>query len=448
MTENVIEARDLTKIYEEGEVLAVDDISFDIRGGEIFALLGPNGAGKTTTISMLATLLKPTKGTAVVNSHNIEDDPHMVRKSIGVVFQEPSLDGDMKARENLELHAILYGMGKAKRRDKIKEVLKLVDLDGKEEMLAKNYSGGMKRRLEIARGLIHTPKVLFLDEPTLGLDPQTRRKIWEKIKELNRNLKMTILLTTHYMEEADELAHRICIMDHGKIIALDTSDNLKHKLSGDIIEITLEWVDDFSVLNKLSKMLTEDIEGVKEVSIGGSKKKGMGSDEIKMPKGIKGVNPQMMRKRMKEIMSDAKKFVKSIEKFPMAKTLFSKAPVEDKERIAQLFKDEPDLLEQLPDEIKDTIKKILSGEFKEEKIRAQPVLTISCENGAALISEIIQEISTFNNLSVKSVEMHNPTLEDVFLFYTGKDIREETSNRTKNIKGHIIMRQLRGGSQR
>ncbi|MFX0142891.1 MAG: ATP-binding cassette domain-containing protein, partial [Candidatus Hodarchaeota archaeon] len=245
MTENIIEVKNLTKIYEEGNVLAVDDISFNIRKGEIFALLGPNGAGKTTTISVLATLLSSTEGDAFVNNYNVMNDSDKVRKSIGIVFQEPSVDGEMKAWENLELHAILYGMPKKERQEKIKEVLKLVDLDDRADTFVKNYSGGMKRRLEIARGLLHEPKVLFLDEPTLGLDPQTRRKIWDKIKELNKSdSKITILITTHYMEEADELADRICIMDHGKIIAMDTSENLKKQLSGDVIDIKLEELND------------------------------------------------------------------------------------------------------------------------------------------------------------------------------------------------------------
>ncbi|TFF97048.1 MAG: ATP-binding cassette domain-containing protein, partial [Promethearchaeota archaeon] len=362
-----------------------------------------------------------------------------VRKSIGVVFQEPSLDGDMKARENLELHAILYGMNKRKRREKISEVLKLVDLDGKEEMYAKNYSGGMKRRLEIARGLIHTPKVLFLDEPTLGLDPQTRRKIWEKIKQLNRELDMTILLTTHYMEEADELAHRICIMDHGKIIALDTSENLKHKLSGDIIEITLEEINSRTIVDKLIYKL-RSINGIREVTMGSADKKDIEELNIKIPKGV---NPQIMKQRMKELMSDPEKFIKATKKFPMAKNFFIKAPLEAKERIAKLFKGHQELISHLPEDMGEIINKILSGEYKEEKMMQNPVLTISCENGGKLISEIIQNINNFDSLNVKSVEMHNPTLEDVFLFYTGKEIREENSNRSKNIKNHITMRQLR-----
>jgi ABC-2 type transport system ATP-binding protein len=442
MTENIIEVQNLTKIYDEGEVLAVDDISLTLKKGEIFALLGPNGAGKTTTISMLATLLKPTKGTALVNSHNIEEDPDMVRKSIGVVFQEPSLDGDMKAWENLELHAILYGMSKKERRQKIQEVLKLVDLDDKAEMYAKNYSGGMKRRLEIARGLIHNPQVLFLDEPTLGLDPQTRRKIWEKIKELNDGLNMTILITTHYMEEADVLADRICIMDHGKIIALDTSENLKHKLSGDIIEIALEEVKDFSTIQRMISELKKII-GIKDVKFGAKGEEGMENIDFKMPQGMKGVNPQMIQQRMQEIMSDPKKFVRATKKFPMANNFFSRAPLDAKERIANLFKGNEELLDELPENMKETILKIHSGEYQEDKKMAEPILTISCENGSKELPEIIQKTTSFSSIKIKSVEMHNPTLEDVFLFYTGKEIREESSNRTENVKKHIQMRQLR-----
>jgi len=442
MTENIIEVQNLTKIYDEGDVLAVDNINLTLKKGEIFALLGPNGAGKTTTISMLATLLKPTEGTALVNSHNIEEDPDMVRKSIGVVFQEPSLDGDMKAWENLELHAILYGMSKKERRQKIKEVLKLVDLENKAEMYAKNYSGGMKRRLEIARGLIHNPQVLFLDEPTLGLDPQTRRKIWEKIKELNEGLNMTILITTHYMEEADVLADRICIMDHGKIIALDTSENLKHKLSGDIIEIALEEIKDFSTIQSLISELKK-ITGIKDVKFGAKSGGGMEDFDFKMPQGMKGVNPQMIQQKMQEIMTDPKKFVRAIKKFPMAKNFFSRAPLHARERIANLFKDNTELLEELPKNMKETILKIHSGEYKEEQKMEQPILTVSCENGSEQLPEIIQKTTTFDSIKIKSVEMHNPTLEDVFLFYTGREIREESSNRTENVKKHIQMRQLR-----
>jgi len=443
LTENVIEVRNLTKVYEEGDVLAVDDISFNIKKGEIFALLGPNGAGKTTTISMLSTLLRPTEGEAMVNSHKIREEPDMIRKSIGVVFQEPSLDGDMTGWENLELHAVLYGMPKKERREKIREVLELVSLNDKADMYVKNYSGGMKRRLEIARGLIHTPRVLFLDEPTLGLDPQTRRKIWEKIIELNSGeLNMTILITTHYMEEADELADRICIMDHGKIIALDTSENLKRQLSGDIIEIVFEEIEDFSKIPHIISELKK-IQGVKDISMGTKHENNQGSEnQFKMPPGMKNINPEIMRKKMNEILLDPEKFLKATQKFPMTAQMFEKAPYDVKERVANQFKDS-ELIEDLPPKIKNTLKKILSGEYKKEKQMREPGLTISCENGGKLISDIIQKINDLNSIKIKTIHMHNPTLEDVFLFYTGSQIREESSGKMEGIKNHIKMRQLR-----
>ncbi|TXT62739.1 MAG: ABC transporter ATP-binding protein (modular protein) [Promethearchaeota archaeon] len=443
MTENVIEVKNLTKIYEDGDVLAVDNISFNIREGEIFALLGPNGAGKTTTISMLSTLLRPTEGIGIVNGHKIEDEPDLIRKSIGVVFQEPSLDGDMTGWENLELHAVLYGMGKSERRQKIREVLKLVSLDDKADMFVKNYSGGMKRRLEIARGLIHTPKVLFLDEPTLGLDPQTRRKIWERIKELNSGeLNMTILITTHYMEEADELADRICIMDHGKIIALDTPQNLKRQLSGDIIEIVLEELEDFSMIPKIIAELKQ-LPGIKDITLGTKHEKNQESGEMfQKPPGMKNINPEMIRKKMNEIMSEPEKFLKATQKFPMINQFFKKAPYEAKERVANLFKDS-DLLEELPSNIKSTIKKVLSGEYKKEQQLKEPSLTISCEDGGKSISDIIRTINELDSIKIKTIHMHNPTLEDVFLFFTGSQIREEKSDLKEGIKNHIKMRQLR-----
>ncbi|MFX1394385.1 MAG: ATP-binding cassette domain-containing protein, partial [Promethearchaeota archaeon] len=329
MSENIIEVKGLTKIYEDGNVLAVDDISFEIKKGEIFALLGPNGAGKTTTISMLATLLEVTKGYAEVNGYDVKKDPDKVRRSIGIVFQEPSLDNEMKGWENLELHGILYGMPKKLRREKIKEVLKLVDLEDKKKIYTKNYSGGMKRRLEIARGMLHEPKVLFLDEPTLGLDPQTRRKIWEKIKELNKgDSRITILITTHYMEEADELADRICIMDHGKIIALDTSENLKKQISGDIIDIEFEKIEDLTKFPILISSLNQ-LPNVKNISFSNSSQEEMPMN-MNLPPGI---NPEMVKARMKEIMSDPKKLLKAWKKYPMSSQMFLNAPLEIKERI-------------------------------------------------------------------------------------------------------------------
>ena len=221
-------------------VIAVDQISFSVPVGELFGLLGPNGAGKTTTINMLSTLLKPTSGQGEVAGFDITRDRDSVRLSIGVVFQEPALDTKLTGRENLEFHAMMYGMGKELRRERIDEVLELVELTEKEKVLVENYSGGMKRRLEIARGLIHKPKVLFLDEPTLGLDAQTRRHIWDYIKRLNKESGVTIILTSHYMEEADFLCDRIAIIDYGKIVAMDSPERLKNVLGGDVVSIEIE----------------------------------------------------------------------------------------------------------------------------------------------------------------------------------------------------------------
>ena len=233
-----IRVEQLTKTF--GELTAVDRLSFTVPSGELFGLLGPNGAGKTTTINMLATLLKPTSGSAEVAGHDVSKNRDDVRKSIGIVFQEPALDSQLTGRENLEFHSMMYGMGREDRRKRIDEVLGLVELTEKARVQVQNYSGGMKRRLEIARGLIHHPRVLFLDEPTLGLDAQTRRHIWDYIKKLNKEKGVTIILTTHYMEEADYLCGRVAIMDRGTFAALDTPSKLKDVLGGDVISMEVE----------------------------------------------------------------------------------------------------------------------------------------------------------------------------------------------------------------
>ncbi len=438
MIQNIIEVKNLTKIYDEGDVLAVDDISFNIKKGEIFALLGPNGAGKTTTINVLATLLSNTEGEAFVNSYDVNKDPDKVRKSIGIVFQEPSVDGEMKAWENLELHAVLYGMPKKERQEKIKDVLKLVDLEDRSDTFVKNYSGGMKRRLEIARGLLHEPKVLFLDEPTLGLDPQTRRKIWDKIKELNKsNSKITILITTHYMDEADELADRICIMDHGKIIAMDTSENLKKQLSGDVIDIQLEEINERFKIPIIINQIKQ-ISGVKNVSLGTAEGDQSMMPNIQIPKGMPNITPEMIQARIRETLSDPKKLIMAWKKMPMTTGMFLNAPIAMKKQIAEMFDDK--LLEEVPDTIKQEIIKIKKGEFEEEEL--EPTISISCENGGKQLPLIIQKFGE-NSLKIKTVNMHQPTLEDVFLHYVGTTIRDETSNHTKDIKKMIQMRQLR-----
>ncbi len=231
-----IKTRDLVKRFTD--VTAVDGVSLEIPKGEVFGLLGPNGAGKTTLISMLATLIKPTSGTAVVAGFDVGRHPLEVRKNIGIVFQEPSVDDLLTGRENLHLHSMLYGVPRHEIRPRMDRMLDLVSLTDRADSLVGTYSGGMRRRLEIARGLIHEPKILFLDEPTLGLDPASRRTVWGYISRLKTEKKTTIILTTHYMEEADNLADRIGIIYKGKIIELDTPANLKKKVGRDLVFIT------------------------------------------------------------------------------------------------------------------------------------------------------------------------------------------------------------------
>lgn len=231
----LIQIRDLVKVY--GNLRAVDGLTLDIEANEVFGLLGANGAGKTTTIHMLATLLKPTSGSAKVNGYDIVSQPAQVRSSIGIVFQAPSSDDILTGYENLHLHSMLYSIPRHTRRRRIEEVLELVGLAERKDDPVKTYSGGMRRRLEIARGLLHKPKVMFLDEPTLGLDPASREVMWKYVRRLVEEEKITVILTTHYMEEADMLCDRIAIIDKGKIVALDTPGALKAGLGGDIIRI-------------------------------------------------------------------------------------------------------------------------------------------------------------------------------------------------------------------
>ena len=231
---NIIQVKNLVKKFKD--FTAVDKISFEVKEGEIFAFLGPNGAGKSTTIRMLTTLLKPESGEIMINGHDPVKDKHAARESFGIVFQDPSLDSDLTALENMQLHAVLYKMPRELRTKKIEELMKFVDLWDRKDDFVKNFSGGMKRRLEIARGLLHKPKILFLDEPTLGLDPQTRNHMWNYIKEINEKEGMTIFFTTHYMEEAEKIAGRIAIIDHGKIVASGTLDELKVQTKTETLE--------------------------------------------------------------------------------------------------------------------------------------------------------------------------------------------------------------------
>jgi ABC-2 type transport system ATP-binding protein len=318
----VIEVKNLVKVFNN-EIRAVNGISFEVKQGEIFGFLGPNGAGKTTTINILCALTKPTEGEAKICKYDVITQPEEVRKCIGIVFQDMSLDDRLTAKENLELHARLYGVPKSERKKRIDEVLELTELKDRENSMVKTFSGGMKRRLELARGLIHHPRVLFLDEPTLGLDPQTRKHIWDYILKLKKEHGITIMLTTHYMEEADELCDRIAIIDHGKIIALDTSKNLKDSLGGDSIILDLK---------------------------DGDIKKGM------------------------KIFKNSKPFN------------------------GQLF--------------------------------------LSVKNAGREIKKIL-EIAKKNNIDVLEINIRRPTLNDVFLNLTGKEIREETPNLKEQLKNRM-----------
>jgi ABC-2 type transport system ATP-binding protein len=327
-----IKIKNLTKKF--GNLIAVNGISFHVDEGEIFGFLGPNGAGKTTTLSILATLLPPTSGEAIVNGFDVQKEKDSVRKSIGMVFQDPTLDEELTAYENLDFHGRLYDVPKEIRKKKIIELLKLVELEERKDNLVKTFSGGMKRRLEIARGLLHEPKVLFLDEPTLGLDPQTRNKLWDYIKKLNKEKKITIILTTHYMDEADRLCDRVAIIDNGEIIALDKSENLKDKIGGDVITI-------------------------------------VSSESTKVEAVLKHCK--------------------------------------------------------------------WCGLVK----RHDGHVTINVENAGKRVADIVNLIEK-NNIKIESIMIHEPSLEDVFLYYTGKTIREEEAKSLDHLRsGRKLWR--RGG---
>ncbi|MEW6722425.1 MAG: ATP-binding cassette domain-containing protein [Candidatus Micrarchaeota archaeon] len=312
----IIETESLTKAY--GSLKAVDGVSLKIGKGEVFGLLGPNGAGKTTFISMLVTMRKPSGGRAILDGHDVSKEPGEARKAIGIVFQDPTLDEELTAFENLELHAAMYGVPAGERGQRIREVIGTVELAERLHDTVKTFSGGMRRRLEIARGLLHYPKVLFLDEPTIGLDPQTRKHVWDYIRKLRTEHGITIVMTTHYMDEADSLCDRIAIMDHGRIIATGTSAELKDSLGGDIVSIET------------------DAPG-------------------RMDKAVRGLP-----------------YVKG-------------AKVNDSS------------------------------------------ISLSVVHGGRRIAELM-EVARKSGVSVKSVSMHEPTLDDVFLHYTGRSIRPESGS--------------------
>ncbi|MGZ7117421.1 MAG: ATP-binding cassette domain-containing protein [Methanobacterium sp.] len=256
--DNIIETYNISKKFDD--FTAVDSVNLEVERNSVYGVLGPNGAGKTTLISMLCTILHPTSGTAMVNGYDIVKQSKEVRASIGIVFQSRALDDILTGREHLEMHAALYGVPKDVRSKRIDEILDLIDLGDKADEFTKTYSGGMKRKLEIGRGLIHYPKVLFLDEPTLGLDPQTREKIWEYIEDLNKREDITVLLTTHYMDEADNLCDKISIFDKGNIVTTNSPKNLKRELKADTITLMVDDPEKFQTFAK-------DLDFIKEMFV-------------------------------------------------------------------------------------------------------------------------------------------------------------------------------------
>lgn len=285
---HIIRVENLSKQF--GSITAVDNISFEVMEGTIFGFLGPNGAGKTTTINILCTLLNPTSGNAYINGYSCQSESSEVRKSIGIVFQDSSLDKDLTARENLLFHAYLYNVEKSERKKRVEKALVFADLLARGDDLVKKFSGGMKRRLEVARGLIHKPKVLFLDEPTLGLDPQSRANLWEFITSLPQENNMTIFMTTHYMEEA-EVCDKIAIIDKGKIIVSGTPSELKKTIGGDVI--FLKTNDNKNVMEDLKKIFDVEV-SEKDGEIYLSSLKG----EICIPKIIREMGDRVLSVRM------------------------------------------------------------------------------------------------------------------------------------------------------
>ncbi len=334
---SVIEVDRLTRRFNG--FTAVDGISFSVGRKEIFGFLGPNGAGKTTTISMLCTLLKPTAGGATLNGFDITSQQDAVRQSIGIVFQDPTLDDQLTARENLHFHAMLYNVPPVEREQRAQRVLEMVGLSDRSRDKVETYSGGMKRRLEIARGLMHYPHVLFLDEPTLGLDPQTRSAIWDHVHELRAEYDITVFLTTHYMDEAEN-CDRIAIIDTGKIVALDTPGKLKHGVGGDII--TLRSADAAETVAELKQMF------------------GLDATVKPQPADTSG---------------------------PAGDRIYLEAP-----------------------------------------------------NGRTLLPQILRSLKT----EILSVTVREPTLDDVFLSLTGKQIREEAVDKMDAMKARIRSRRARG----
>jgi len=401
---NTIEVKELTKIFE-GKVKAVDGISFNVKKGEILGFLGPNGAGKTTTLNMLSTLLRPTSGTAKVNGHDVLSEPDAVRRSIGYVFQDTTLDIELTGRENLDFHGRLYDLERNIRQKRIKEVLELVQLTDRADNFVKTYSGGMKRRLEIARGLLHHPKVLFLDEPTLGLDPQTRRSIWEHILQLNQEKEVTIILTTHYTEEADYLCKHILIIDFGKVVVLDTPEKLKARLEGDVV--TLLFRDPAAI--ESFRPIIENKDWISRINVIAS-----GNNYAAISR--------MMQKKPK------------IPNYPIKEKIIPEMP-------SRIHENDIEQVQQNREQ--DTS----NPHYKFKDDTCSKCLNLLVDNGGHRIPEIVK-LAENAGVILESVELRKPTLDDVFLSVTGRNIREEEGSFMDMIRRHRIMQQARGRPSR
>ena len=400
---SIIEVKALTKVFDN-EIRAVDGVSFNVEEGEILGFLGPNGAGKTTTLNMLSTLLRPTSGAATVNGYNILEEPDGVRRSIGFVFQDPTLDDELTGRENLDFHGRIYGLKRDVRQQRIKDMLKVVQLTERADDLVKTYSGGMKRRLEIARGLLHYPKVLFLDEPTLGLDPQTRRAIWEHIQRLNQEESITIILTTHYTEEADYLCDRIQIIDFGKIVALDTPDKLKARLEGDIVSLVFK---DSEAIMKIRPLLKEK-DWIRRVdAVASDNNQAVMSHMMLRMRGISGGGEMGgMMPGMRVGATDSGR--------------------------------------RMPEHLQQMSVQGMAGPHSQSNHNGDPKqLHLLVDDGGHRIPEIVKLVDQ-TGVVLESVELHKPTLDDVFLSVTGRKIRDEQGSFMETIRRHRIVRQARG----
>ena len=394
---NTIEVKELTKVFDKS-IKAVDGISFTVNEGEILGFLGPNGAGKTTTLNMLSTLLRPTSGTATVNGHDVLTEPDAVRRSIGYVFQDTTLDIDLTGRENLDFHGRLYGLDRNTRRQRIKEVLEIVQLTDRADNFVKTYSGGMKRRLEIARGLLHHPQVLFLDEPTLGLDPQTRRSIWEHILWLNQEKNVTIILTTHYTEEADYLCKRILIIDFGKVVVLDTPDKLKARLEGDVVTLLFK---NPAAIEKFRPLL-ENKDWIRRINV------------------VASGNNYAAISRMMQVTSAASSNIEMGGTVPQMNSM-------NVEGHKQQTPEQP-LADKNMRFVGETCSKCLN---------------LLVDSGGHRIPEIVK-LADEAKVVLESVELRKPTLDDVFLAVTGRTIRDEEGSIVDMVRRHRIMRQARG----